>query len=85
LNAKHVILPGSKRAKHRLAERIGPVDPKERLEVTINLGKMPDAPEVAAKTLSLEELETLYGAKKMRTKWRPRSRDSGSRWKEYRC
>jgi kumamolisin len=64
LNAKHVILPGSKRAKHRLAERIGPVDPKERLEVTINLGKMPDAPEVAAKTLSLEELETLYGAKK---------------------
>ena len=61
---KHVLLPGSKRAKHPLAERVGPVDPKERIEVTINLGEMPPAPETPGRTLSLQELQAQYGAKK---------------------
>jgi kumamolisin len=64
MKTKHVLLPGSKRAKHPLAQRVGPVDPKERLEVTINLGEMPAAPEVPGKTLSLQELKAQYGAKK---------------------
>jgi kumamolisin len=62
----HVILPGSRRPKDPLATRIGPVDPKEKIDVTLGLvgPKMPGAAEYSGQTLTPEELAEKFGAKK---------------------
>lgn len=63
----HVILPGSRRPKDPLAKRIGPVDPKEKIDVTLGLvgPKMPDAGDYIGKTLTPEELAEKFGATKV--------------------
>jgi hypothetical protein len=71
----HVILPGSKRPKDPLAKRIGPVDPKEKIDITLGLvgPKLPDAGDYIGKTLTPEELAEKFGATKaMRTKLQKR-------------
>lgn len=60
----HVVLPGSKRGKDRTAERIGAIDPKEKIQVTLNLAgpKLPGADEFVGRTLSPQELAQKFGA-----------------------
>lgn len=61
----HVLLPGSRRPKDPLAKRIGPVNPKERIDVTLGLvgPKMPGPGEYVGQTLTPEELAEKFGAK----------------------
>jgi kumamolisin len=60
----HVILPGSRRGKDPDATRIGDVDPKERIEVTIDLAgpPLPSADEYVGQTLTPEELSEKFAA-----------------------
>ena len=62
--SRHVPLPGSKRGKDRNAVRIGPVDPKEMVVVTLGLAgpPLPGPDEQVGRTLSPEELARKYGA-----------------------
>jgi kumamolisin len=62
----HVILPGSRRPKDTLAKRIGPVDPKEKFDVTLGLvgPKLPSADEYVNQTLTPEELAEKFGTQK---------------------
>src|SRR5260370_18094650 len=62
----HVVLPGSKREKDRFASRIGDIDPKEKIEVTIELSgpKLPSADEYVGQTMTPAELAKSFGAKK---------------------
>ncbi len=62
----HVVLPGSKREKDRFATRIGDIDPKEKIEVTIELSgpKLPSADEYVGQTMTPAELAKSFGAKK---------------------
>src|SRR6266498_1202359 len=62
----HVVLPGSTRPKDITASRIGDVDPKEQIELTIGLAgpKLPDADEYVGHTLTPAELAENYSAKK---------------------
>jgi kumamolisin len=61
----HVLLPGSKRGKDAAAERVGDVDPKENIVVTIGLAgpKFPGANEYVGKTLTAAQLAEKFGAK----------------------
>src|SRR5271157_5503561 len=63
---KHVVLPGSKRAKDPDAIRVGDVDPKQKFAVTIGLTgpKLPGPDEYVGQTLSPAELAKKFGAKK---------------------
>ncbi len=65
MSKKHVPLPGSNRPKNKLAVKVGPVDPKRRIEVTITLKgpKLPDADFVPAGPLTPAEMAAQYGAK----------------------
>jgi len=65
-NPRHVILPGSKRGKDPNAVKVGEVDPKERIEVTIGLAgpKLPGPDEYVGQTLSPEEFSEKYGTVK---------------------
>jgi kumamolisin len=62
----HVILPGSNRPKDPLAKRIGPVDPKEKIDVTLGLAgpKLPGADEYVNERLTPEELAEKFGTQK---------------------
>jgi kumamolisin len=62
----HVTLPGSKRPKDPLSKRIGPVDPKETIDVTLGLAgpKLPSPAEYVGQTLSPKELADQFGTKK---------------------
>ena len=62
----HVVLPGSKRGKDATATKIGDVNPKEKVVVTINLQgpKLPGPDEYVGKKLSPAELSEKFGAKK---------------------
>ena len=62
----HVVLPGSKRAKDPNAVKVGKLDPKERIDVTIDLAgpEMPKADEYVGQTLTPEVLAENYGTKK---------------------
>jgi kumamolisin len=62
----HVLLPGSKRGKDPNAVKVGKLDPKERINVTIDLAgpELPAADEYVGKTLTPEELAEKYGTKK---------------------
>ena len=64
-NKTHVALPGSNRPKDPLATRIGDVDPKEKIDVTIGLSgpKLPSADEYVGQTLSPAEFAEKFGAK----------------------
>jgi len=61
---KYVVLPGSKRGKDSTATRVGDVDPKEKIVVTIGLSgpKLPDANEYVGQTLTPAELADKFGA-----------------------
>jgi len=62
---KHVLLPGSKRGKDLAATRVGDVDPKQQIVVTIGLSgaKLPSAEEYVGQTLTPTELAEKFGAK----------------------
>ena len=62
----HVLLPGSSRAKDPNAVKVGKVDPKQKIDVTIDLSgpDMPSADEYVGQTLTPEELAEKYGTKK---------------------
>jgi len=62
----HVVLPGSNRGKDPNATRVGKVDPKEKIVVTIDLAgpKLPTADEFVGQTLSPQEVADKFGAKK---------------------
>src|SRR5882762_4276958 len=61
----HVTLPGSKRGKDPAAVRVGAIDPKEKIVVTIGLNgpKLPKPEEYIGKTLTSAELAEKFGAK----------------------
>ena len=61
----HVVLPGSKRGKDPNATRVGKVDPKEKIVVTIDLAgpKLPSADEFVGQTLTPQEVAEKFGAK----------------------
>jgi kumamolisin len=61
----HVVLPGSKRGKDPNAIRVGKVDPKEKIVVTIDLAgpKLPGADEFVGRTLTPQEVARKFGAK----------------------
>lgn len=61
----HVLLPGSKRGKDPDATRVGDVDPKEKIVVTVGLAgpKLPSADEYVGQTLTPAELAEKFGAK----------------------
>jgi len=60
----HVLLPGSKRAKDPAAIRVGEIDPKEKIVVTIALAgpNLPSADEYIGQTLTPAELAQKFGA-----------------------
>jgi len=60
----HVLLPGSKRSKDPNAKKVGSVDPKQRIDVTIDLAgpDLPKADELVGLTLTPDELAAKYGA-----------------------
>jgi kumamolisin len=62
----HVLLPGSKRGKDPAAIKVGDVDPKDNVVVTIGLAgpKLPSADEYVGKTLTPAELAEKFGANK---------------------
>jgi kumamolisin len=62
----HVLLPGSKRGKDPAATKVGDVDPKENMVVTIGLAgpKLPNADEYVGQTLTPAELAEKFGASK---------------------
>ena len=62
----HVLLPGSKRGKDPAATKVGDVDPKENIVVTIGLAgpKLPNADEYVGQTLTPAELAEKFGASK---------------------
>ncbi len=62
----HVLLPGSKRGKDPNAVKVGKLDPKQRIDVTIDLAgpDMPTADEYVGTTLTPDELAEKYGTKK---------------------
>ena len=61
----HVTLPGSKRGKDPHATRLGKVDPKEKIVVTIDLAgpKLPSADDFIGQTLTPQEVTEKFGAK----------------------
>jgi kumamolisin len=65
-NPKHVVLPGSKRGKDGNAIKVGEVDPKEQIEVTIGLAgpKLPSADEYVGQTMTPEEFSEKFAADK---------------------
>ncbi len=60
-----VVLPGSKRGKDPNATRVGKVDPREKIVVTIDLAgpKLPSADEFVGQTLTPQEVAEKFGAK----------------------
>jgi len=62
----HVLLPGSSRAKDPSAVKVGKVDPKQKIDVTIDLSgpDLPSANEYVGQTLTPEELAEKFGTKK---------------------
>lgn len=66
MNAKHVVLKGNERPRQGDATRIGDVDPKSRIEVTLSLkgAALPDANDLPAKPLTRDQLAASYGAKR---------------------
>lgn len=60
----HVLLPGSRRAKDPAAQKIGPADPNQHIDVTIDLvgPELPGPDEAVGQTLTPEELAARYGA-----------------------
>lgn len=62
----HVVLGGSKRGKDPNAIRIGKVDPKERIHLTLGLcgPTLPGADEFVGQTLTLAEFTENFGTKK---------------------
>src|SRR5437870_12798013 len=61
----HTVLSGSKRGKDPDATRVGDVDPKEKITVTIRLSgpKLPSADEYVGQTLTPEEFAEKFAAK----------------------
>jgi kumamolisin len=62
----HVLLPGSQRAKDPNAVKVGKLDPKQKIDVTIDLSgpELPSADEYVGQTLTPEGLAEKYGTKK---------------------
>ena len=62
----HVVLPGSRRAKDPEAKRIGKLDPKQRIDVTIDLAgpALPKADEYVGEKLTPAQLAEKFGASK---------------------
>jgi kumamolisin len=62
----HVLLPGSGRPADPLSKRIGPIDPREKIDVTLGLvgPNLPSANEYVNQKLTSEELATKFGAQK---------------------
>ena len=62
----HVLLPGSSRAKDPNAVKVGKVDPKQKIDVTIDLSgpDLPSANEYVGQTLTPEEFAEKYGTRK---------------------
>ncbi|UVK52860.1 S53 family peptidase [Mesorhizobium sp. AR02] len=62
----HIVLRGSKRAKDPDARRVGEIDPKQRISVTIGLSgpKLPDSSDYIDQTLTPAELAEKFGARK---------------------
>ena len=60
----HVPLPGSKRGKNADAVRVGDVDPRERIVVTVGIAgpKLPGPDEYVGQTLTPQELAAQFGA-----------------------
>jgi hypothetical protein len=65
---KHALLPGSKRKKDPHAIRVGEVDPKQRITVTIGLSgpKLPGPDEYIGQTLTPEQFGEKFSAPKGR-------------------
>ena len=61
----HVVLPGSKRGRDPYAKKIGDVDPKLKIDVTVGLTgpKLPGADEYVGQTLAPEDIATKFGAR----------------------
>ena len=64
-NETHVLLPGSDRPRPARAKRIGPVDRREKIDVTLALAgpPLPAADRYIGKTLTPEELSAKFGAR----------------------
>jgi hypothetical protein len=63
---KHALLPGSRRKKDPHAIRVGTVDPKQRITVTIGLSgpKLPGPDEYIGQTLMPEQFAEKFSAPK---------------------
>src|SRR5215469_13983954 len=63
----HVALPGRKRPANREAVRVGDIDPKQRVVVTIGIQgpKLPNPDEYVGTKLTQTELAEKFGAKKV--------------------
>jgi kumamolisin len=61
VGSSHVLVPGSKRAKAEFSTRLGDVNPKDRVEVTLDLNAPPLPKELPEKSLSPSEFERVYG------------------------
>jgi kumamolisin len=61
----HVVLPGSKRGRDPFAKKIGDVDPKLKIDVTVGLTgpKLPGAEEYVGQTLTPGEVAEKFGAR----------------------
>lgn len=61
----HVVLPGSKRGRDPFAKKIGDVDPKLKIDVTVGLTgpKLPGADEYVGQTLTPGEITEKFGAR----------------------
>ena len=61
----HVVLAGSKRPKDRLATRVGDVNPKELIDVTIGLSgpKLPGPDDFIGQSLTPAELQAKFGTR----------------------
>jgi kumamolisin len=62
----HVVLPGSNRPRDPDAEKVGKPDPKQKIDVTLDLAgpDLPAADQFVGQTLTPEELAEKYGTKK---------------------
>ena len=62
----HVVLPGSRRAKDPEAKKVGKLDPRQRIDVTIDLAgpPLPKADEYVGEKLTPAELAQKFGASK---------------------
>ncbi len=62
----HTVLPGSRRAKDRYSTKVGEVDPKQVIDVTIGLAgpKLPGPDDYSGQTMTPEDFAAKFGASK---------------------